>query len=144
MDHNPTSALMKMLGQTDNIESFIDAYEHDLAVQPFHVLVTGMAHERNVTVAQIIDRACMNESYCYQLFKGTRRPSRDKIIQLAFGMGLNLGDTNRLLRAAEKSELYCRNKRDAVIMFGLNNRKGILDIEAILLAKGCDLLIECL
>jgi hypothetical protein len=142
MDRNPTSALLRMLDSASSIDAFIDAHEADLAVMPFHERVAALAQEKKLTVAQIIQQAMMNESYCYQLFKGTRKPSRDKILQLAFGMALNLEQTNGLLRAAQKSELYCRNKRDAVIMFGLNNRKSILEIEEILLDKGYGLLVD--
>lgn len=142
MERNPTSALLRMLDQASSIDAFFDAHESDLAVRPFHEIVSDLAQEKGLAIAQIINRAMMNESYCYQLFKGTRKPSRDKILQLAFGMGLNPEQTNNLLRVAQKSELYCRDKRDAVIMFGLNNRKTILEVEEILLQKGYVLLIN--
>lgn len=53
----------------------------------------------------------------HQLFNGTRKPSRDKVIQLAFGFGLDMEQTQQLLKAAQKSPLYPKIKRDAAILY---------------------------
>ena len=56
-----------------------------------------------------------------QVFQGTRRPSRDTAIALAFGLGCSLREAQRLLRRAGHSELYCKVRRDAVIIFCLEH-----------------------
>ena len=60
--------------------------------------------------AQVIERSQIERTYGHQLFNGTRRPSRDKVLQLALGLGLSVDETQRLLRAAGKSPLYPRLK----------------------------------
>ena len=47
----------------------------------------------------------MPRNYAYQLFNGTRKPSRDKVIQLAFGFGLSVDDTQELLKVARQAPL---------------------------------------
>lgn len=139
---NTTSTLNKLLSSASNIDEFIDTYDFDLTAVSFEQYLARLAQEKGCSIPEIIRRAYMNESYCYQLIKGTRKPSRDKILQLCFGMRLNLEEANRLLRAGEKNELYCRNKRDAVIIFGLNNSLPIIDVEEILLERGLDTLLN--
>ena len=74
------------------------------------------------------------------MFNGTRRPSRDKVIQLAFGFGLGVDETQRLLRAADKSLLYPRLKRDAVILYGLQKSLPILAVQENLVKYGLTML----
>ena len=64
--------------------------------------------------------ADLNDTFGYQIFKGTRHPSRDKVLQIAFAMALTLRETNRALTAAGASELYCKDRRDAIIIFCLD------------------------
>ena len=49
------------------------------------------------------------------------------MLQLAFAMHLGLRETDRLLQAAGANELYCKNRRDAIIIFavqkGMNSSK---------------------
>ncbi len=51
---------------------------------------------------QVIANSGIDRTYGYQLFNGTRKPSRDKAIQLAIGFELNVDQTQ---------ELYARGKK---------------------------------
>ena len=57
--------------------------------------------------------------FAKQIFKGTRKASRDEVLQLAFAMQLGLREADRLLQAAGANELYCKNRRDAIIIFAV-------------------------
>lgn len=76
--------------------------------------------ERGLKRSQVVRDAGLNATHGYQIFTGQRGGSRDKLLQLAFAMGLTLRETNRLLRAAGHSELYCKSRRDAIIIFCIN------------------------
>ena len=65
----------------------------------------------------VIRASGLNPTFCYQIFEGTRRPGRDSAIMLAFGLGCSLVEAQRLLRLAGASELWSRNRRDAIIIF---------------------------
>ncbi len=142
MDKNTTSALYRILDNSSNIDEFMNEYDFELKTSSFEEYINILAKEKNCSIPEIISRGYMKESYCYQLFKGIRKPSRDKIIQLCFGMKLTLQESNKLLRAGEKNELYCRNKRDAVIIFGLNNNLAIIDVEEVLCNRGLETLLN--
>lgn len=71
--------------------------------------------------SQVIRASGLNPTFCYQIFEGTRRPGRDSAIMLAFGLGCSLVEAQRLLRLAGASELWSRNRRDAIIIFCLEH-----------------------
>ncbi len=59
--------------------------------------------------------------YLNALFTGARRASRDNLLKIAFAMGCTLREANRLLQAGGANELYCKNRRDAIIIFALSH-----------------------
>lgn len=81
---------------------------------------------------RIIKRGCIESSYGHHVFRGSKRPSRDTLLQLAFGFELDATQAQQLLKIAQMSLLYPQVKRDAVILYGLQNRLGILEVQSIL------------
>ena len=77
--------------------------------------------EKGLVRAQVVRAAGLNETHGYQIFVGTRGASRDRMLALAFAMGLTLKEANRLLQAAQANELYCKDRRDAIIIFCLEH-----------------------
>ena len=57
----------------------------------------------------------------HRIFMGQRGASRNKVLQLAFALGLTLKEADRLLQAAGASGLYCKDRRDAIIIFCLDH-----------------------
>lgn len=95
-----------------------------------------LCREHGLRPVEVIRRADLDRTYGHQLFNGTRKPSRDKLIQLAFGLGLCVEETQELLKTAQKSALYPKIMRDAAIMRCLYEGKSIDDIQAILIGLG--------
>lgn len=88
--------------------------------------------ERHLTVGEVIQRCNLDRSYGYQLFNGTRRPTRDMLIIISFQLELGEKQAQRLLKLAGRPTLYARNRRDAAIMFGLGNRLTLFQTEDLL------------
>ncbi|WP_202612153.1 helix-turn-helix domain-containing protein [Adlercreutzia caecimuris] len=76
---------------------------------------------RGLKRAAVVRDAGLNETFGYQIFTGTRRASRDNLLKIAFALGLTLRETNRLLQAGGVNELYCKNRRDAIIIFAISH-----------------------
>lgn len=75
------------------------------------------AHD--MTVIQAIQRCNLDRSYGYQLFNGTRRPTRNFLLRLALLLRLSEHETQRLLKIAGRQPLYARNRRDAAMLYAL-------------------------
>ena len=67
--------------------------------------------------SRVVRMADLNETFGYQIFTGTRHPSRNKVLQIAFAMALSMKETNRALAAAGANVLNCEDRRDAIIIF---------------------------
>ena len=80
-----------------------------------------MLDEKGLRRADVVRDAGLNGTFGYQIFTGARGASRDKVLQIAFAMGLSLREANRALQAAGVNELYCKNRRDAVIIYCLTH-----------------------
>ena len=79
--------------------------------------------------AAVVRAAGINETFGYQVFTGTRKASRDNLLKIALAMGCTLREANRLLKAGGVNELYCKNRRDAIIIFSLSQGASLQQAE---------------
>lgn len=78
---------------------------------------------------------CSNDRiipYAYQIFSGTKTPTRDKVLMLCIGFSLAVEETQRLLKITGYAQLYSKDERDNVILFGLTKKLSIIEINDIL------------
>ncbi len=109
-------------------------------VPPFHVYLSELCRAMDQVPERVIKRSSIERTYGHQLFNGLRRPSRDKVIQLAFGLGLDIKDTQKLLDMAQKNRLYPRIKRDAAVLYCLDRHMDIIETQSMLHELGLTLL----
>lgn len=74
---------------------------------------------RRLTVQDVVVGCNLDRSYGYQLFNGTRRPTRNFLLRLALLLRLSEHETQRLLKIAGRQPLYARNRRDAAMLYAL-------------------------
>ena len=119
MNEPLTEELLNELLASSDPEDFISqhpASKRELAPYLNEMLVAH-GKERN----EVIHASNLDHTYAYQILAGTRaNPSRNKILQLAFAIGLTTRETDRALQAGGKSRLYCKDRRDAIIIFCLD------------------------
>ena len=113
-----TEKLLDELLDAPTLDSFLGA--HDLGKRSLPDYLMELLEAKHLERAQVVRMANLNETFGYQIFKGTRRPSRNKVLQIAFAMALTLRETNRALEAAGVSSLYSKDRRDAIIIFCLD------------------------
>lgn len=135
-----TSTLLHRLFQAPDVAKFVEDNPDETALPEFCVHISELCRASGQVPGQIIKQAGIDRTYGHQLFNGTRKPSRDKVIQLAFGFGLDVDGAQELLKLAQKSALYPRIKRDAAILYCLNHRKDVLETQIVLQALGQPLL----
>ena len=140
MDPIKTELLNDRLLKSDNFKDFYEEHRTQIRIDSFNHCLYDLIQDSGLKNAQVFLAADMSESYGYQLLSGKRQPSRDTVLRLGFGLNLSIEQTNTLLKLAEKSELYVKNKRDAIIMFALNNHYSILQVNTLLEDEEADLL----
>ncbi len=127
-----TSALMKRLFATARLKAFMNTYDGAFVKASFREYIQRLLAERDLVCEHVIKRCGIDRTYGHQLFSGLRQPSRDKVIQLAFGFSMNAQEAQALLKAAGKSLLYPKIKRDAAILYCLKNNISFFDAQATL------------
>jgi len=127
-----TDSLLKKILRTKNLNSFLQRNEQYLRPEAFPEMLRSFCDKRGLVPERVIQRAQIDRTYGHQLFNGTRRPSRDKVLQLAISLGLSLEETQQLLQAAGRSPLYPRLKRDAALIFCLKNGYDMMETQEIL------------
>ena len=127
-----TSSLLRRLFNSPDLENFIEHNAGEMELPAFHVYITGLCSAAGQVPEQVIKRAGIERTYGHQLFNGRRNPSRDKVVQLAFGLELDVDGTQKLLQVAQKSALYPKIKRDAAILYCIQHRKDFLETQSVL------------
>lgn len=91
---------------------------------------------RGMVLKDIIRRCNLDRNYGYQLFNGTRRPTRDVLMILSLELGLREREAQRLLQLAGRAPLYARCRRDAAVLYGLSHHLSPAEVHDLLLELG--------
>lgn len=85
-----------------------------------------------ISAAQWIVGADISKSYGYQVLRGERIPGRDILLRTALLLQLSLKETQRLLAVGDCGALYPKVRRDAAVIFALNQKMTLLETEELL------------
>lgn len=134
MDQNriSTEQLLALLFKAPSLSHFLDEKTSDITLPDFSEYISSLCVAHNEIREHIILRSGLEKTFGHQLFGGRRAPSRDTVLQLAFGFSLSVPETQELLRVAGKSLLYPRVKRDAAIIYCLYHGFSLVDTQIVL------------
>lgn len=136
----PTKKFLENLFNAPDLETFINNNSNVMEIPEFHDYLSDLCRLKGQVPEQVIKQSGIERTYGHQLINGTRNPSRDKVIQFAFGLGLNVEETQKLLVVAQKNTLYPKLKRDAIILHCIKNKKNIFETQSILQDLGLSIL----
>ena len=115
MTERLTEEVLQELLEAPDLDGFIGA--HEFPATTLSEFLGQMLEKKGLKRSRVVRMADLNETFGYQIFTGARNPSRDKVLQIAFAMALTLRETNRALIAAGTSALDPKCRRDAIIIF---------------------------
>ena len=126
------STIFHKLFKSPDVETFLNNAGDEIWAPPFNVYISTLCDQRHLVPEHVIKRAAIERTYGHQLFNGIRKPSREKVIQLAFGFEMDIEETQTLLQIAQKSQLYPKIKRDAVILHCIEKRMSVFETQSTL------------
>lgn len=145
MNDIKTVELMSLLKNIDN-ESNLDDYisntltsSNDLSL---HRYFENLFKAKSLSKSTVIKNADIDRTYGYEILRGDKKPSRDKILQICIGASFSLEETNKSLKLGNVGELYAKVPRDSVIIFCINKKLGIIEINELLFGYGFNILGE--
>ena len=114
-----TEDLLERLLASAKVETYLDD------VQPVDRSLPDYLYEllrkRGLKRADVQRGSGLNATVVYDIFDGKSKPGRDHAIMLAFGLRCTVQETQRLLRMAGVSELWCKIRRDALIIWCIDH-----------------------
>ena len=123
-----TKEMLEQLKRAESLDGYLEQNAADMANGDLPAQLERLLQETGFSKSEVLRRAEINDIYGYQLFAGSRRPSRDKLVALCVGFGLDDESTQQLLKAVGFAPLYPKNRRDSILLFGIQKGYTVLQI----------------
>jgi len=131
-----TATLRRRLFKAPDFEVFVKENAELFTSLELRDYLAALRKASGLSPCEIVLRCNIDRNYLHQIFNGTRKPSRDKLLQLAFGFALDDKEAQSLLKAACMSPLYPRILRDAAILRCLHDHKRFDETQELLARMG--------
>jgi transcriptional regulator with XRE-family HTH domain len=121
-----TTELTHKLKTYQNIDAFLHENEAEFDENAFCRYLEGLLQRKGINIATLALESGVSVPYAYNLFAGRKNaPRKDILLRLAFGLELNVDETNRLLTLGGVSELRAKVRRESIVIFCLENSRTI-------------------
>lgn len=127
-----TNTLMSRIIKGKDIKAVLDKNAAEFEEWTVSDYLSMLCDKYDKVPEHVIKKAQIDRTYGHQIFNGTRLPSRDKLIQLAFGFEISLEETQKLLKVSGKSALYAKVKRDAVCIYAITHKLSLMETQELL------------
>ena len=126
-----TEELLIKLKSASDIESFFTEHKDQFLNKTTSEYLSELLNLRKLSLSVIAKNSGAGE-YVYKIFNGSRKPSRDILISIAFSMNLALEEAQLLLRLSKFAILDSREERDSVILYGLTHGMTVFETDDLL------------
>ena len=123
---------LEQITETKEFEDFLKQHEKEMHRESFGDSVLRLCAKYKVTAALLQPCIAMSKSQFYNVLNGSRNPSKESVIKIAFGLKATQTELNELLYSAGYCGLDPRRKEDAIILFGLAHQKDVGKIDELL------------
>ena len=126
-----TSQLLTKIRQSSSFRGALEVYEQADKIT-FSEYLYGLMEQRGLSAVDMIERTSINRSYFYAVLAGQKIPLKNMILRISLTLRCTLTETNRLLRLAGLSALYPRVRRDAVLIYAVENKATMQEANLLL------------
>lgn len=140
MKNKSTDELNHEIKDATNIEDYLVRNKGNMLTSNLPEYLNRLLTQKGLKRADVMRNSQLGRAYVYQIFSGKKIPSRDKLIAIAFGMGLSDDETQKMLKLTCNRELYARDERDALILFALQKKKTVFEVNESLIDHGFSIL----
>jgi hypothetical protein len=110
----------------------VDAIRNKLLSDSVREYFSGLLENHGIQTGEAVRRAELDKDFGRQILKGERVGRRDYYVQLAFGIGLTVEETQSMLSFLGIGPLYALRKRDAAVMYALEKGYSLMDAQLLL------------
>ena len=123
-----TDDLRQELIESPDLDQFLTDNQEDFDGGRIGEMLNALFQKHRISKAALARLSGMSEVYLHQVFAGRRNPSRSRLLCLCFGLDATVEETQLLLKHCGHAQLYPKNRRDAIILYGLANNMDLFDI----------------
>lgn len=122
MAKNTNDLLDQLADNNCSIDDYLEENREDMIVLAAKDFWEAAIERSGMSKCNIINKADFNYCYFYDIVNGRKIASRDKVIRLILSMRLTTDDCQEALRISGRSALYPKVQRDALLIYGIENR----------------------
>lgn len=119
MERKDTDSLKLELMDSPDLDEFLTENSDNFICGSIADYLGRLINEKNIPKSTLAKQSGISEVYLHQIFAGKRKPSRNRIICICYGLGATVEETQTLLKLSGFAQLYSANRRDAIILYGL-------------------------
>lgn len=134
-----TEELLEILKKKRSFDEYLQETPEFIDIE-LPAYLEKLLEDKQMKKAEAIRRSQLDRNYAYQIFSGTRKPTRDKLLAIGFGMGLTIDEMQKTLKISKYPILYVKNKRDSIILFGLMKQIYIGEMNELLYEMNEDII----
>lgn len=123
-----TNNLRRELMETATLDQFLSENQDNFNRDSICELLNRLFQKRRISKATLAKQSGMSEVYLHQVFSGRRNPSRNRLLCLCFGLNASLEETQELLKQCGFAQLYPKDRRDAIILYGILNGMNLFAV----------------
>lgn len=128
------------LPSSNNLDRFLSENNENFRDTPLQLTLQRLYTTTGLSKAALAKQSGISEVYLHQLFSGCRFSSRNRLLCVCFGLGASVEDAQDLLRQARHAPLYTRDRRDAIILYGLSHSMTLFQVNDKLFTEKLDTL----
>ncbi|MBQ4638843.1 MAG: XRE family transcriptional regulator [Clostridia bacterium] len=132
MQERRTKDLEKELSACAELHKFLEDNQEYMVERPLSELLLMYLDKKEMTRAEVIEGSGLNDIYTHQIFAGKRKPSRDKLLCLCFGLKLTAEETQLLLKETGYVPLYVKKRRDSIILYAFIKELTLIECNDLL------------
>ena len=136
MQGRNTKDLEQSLSACASADDYLEENAEQMFTLPVEDYLNEYLESHSLTRSEVIANSGLNEIYGYQIFAGKRKPSRDKLLCICFGMRLSADETQTLMKKCGYPTLYAKKRRDSVILYALMHEMTLMQCNESLYSAG--------
>lgn len=123
-----TDDLKQELMDSPDLDNFLSENVENFTNEEASALLNSLFEKSTISKASLAKHASISEVYLHQIFSGKRNPSRNRVICLCYGLNATFDETQELLKLFGSAQLHPKNRRDAIIIFGITHKTDLFAI----------------
>ena len=136
-----TDELEEQLSASLHLDEFLQENQDQFLTGELRELLAELIQKQGISKSELARRAHMSDVYLFQILNGRRTPSRDRLLSLCIALGCSVNEVQEILKQFRYNRLYVKDRRDAVILYGIERKWDVAGLNDALYNAGEETLV---